>query len=202
MAVPEGYHDMQSTAALSGLSPGVIRMWEARYGWPHPRRLPNGYRVYTPAQVEELRRVCQVVRAGTPIRQLIDADGNLALPRDPARRPTRPRLTRVSHEAGGSRVLDAMERLDAAPVLAALAAADRLHPYERALLWMNVAKALAEVAAQGYTFPGREKVEQALATSTRDAAVAADLIEKARQDVAQEVGCGHEVTDRVAASAR
>ncbi len=63
-----------------GLSPSVLRIWELRYGWPSPRRRANGYRAYTAHQVQELKRVAQLVKTGTPISQLI-VDG---LPRFPA----------------------------------------------------------------------------------------------------------------------
>lgn len=62
-----------------GLSPSVLRIWELRYGWPSPRRRANGYRAYTAHQVQELKRVAQLVKTGTPISQLI-VDG---LPRFP-----------------------------------------------------------------------------------------------------------------------
>lgn len=62
-----------------GLSPSVLRIWELRYGWPNPRRRANGYRAYSMHQVQELKRVAQLVKNGTPISQLI-MDG---LPRFP-----------------------------------------------------------------------------------------------------------------------
>jgi DNA-binding transcriptional MerR regulator len=58
----------------------VLRIWELRYGWPNPRRRANGYRAYTAHQVQELKRVAQLVKTGTSISQMI-IDG---LPRFPA----------------------------------------------------------------------------------------------------------------------
>lgn len=63
-----------------GLSPSVLRIWELRYGWPSPKRKPNGYRAYNQHQVEELKRAADLVKLGTPISALI-IDG---LPRWPA----------------------------------------------------------------------------------------------------------------------
>lgn len=72
--------NINDASKACGLSPSVLRIWELRYGWPNPRRRANGYRAYTVHQVQELKRVAQLVRIGTPISQLI-VDG---LPRFPA----------------------------------------------------------------------------------------------------------------------
>lgn len=72
--------NINDASKACGLSPSVLRIWELRYGWPNPRRRANGYRAYTVHQVQELKRVAQLVKTGTPISQLI-IDG---LPRFPA----------------------------------------------------------------------------------------------------------------------
>lgn len=71
--------NINDASKACGLSPSVLRIWELRYGWPSPRRRANGYRAYTSHQVQELKRVAQLVKTGTPISQLI-IDG---LPRWP-----------------------------------------------------------------------------------------------------------------------
>ena len=38
-------------AARSGVAVGTLRMWEARYGFPVPGRLPSGHRRYSEAIV-------------------------------------------------------------------------------------------------------------------------------------------------------
>jgi MerR family transcriptional regulator, light-induced transcriptional regulator len=43
-------------AERTGIAAGTIRMWEQRYGVPTPTRTPGGYRAYTEADVELLRR--------------------------------------------------------------------------------------------------------------------------------------------------
>ena len=48
---------IKDVAEQTGLAAGTIRMWEQRYGFPHPERTPSGYRVYTDEDVEALRRV-------------------------------------------------------------------------------------------------------------------------------------------------
>ncbi len=77
--LPQALNINDASKACS-LSPSVLRIWELRYGWPNPRRRANGYRAYTAHQVQELKRVAQLVKTGTPISQLI-VDG---LPRFPA----------------------------------------------------------------------------------------------------------------------
>jgi DICT domain-containing protein len=47
-------------AALTGVQPGTLRMWEARHGFPRAERLPSGHRRYPR---EEVDRVLDVVRA-------------------------------------------------------------------------------------------------------------------------------------------
>src|SRR3954447_985287 len=43
-------------AERTGIAAGTIRMWEQRYGVPTPTRTSGGYRAYTEADVELLRR--------------------------------------------------------------------------------------------------------------------------------------------------
>ncbi len=72
--------NINEASKACGLSPSVLRIWELRYGWPSPKRKPNGYRAYNQHQVEELKRASDLVKLGTPISALI-IDG---LPRWPA----------------------------------------------------------------------------------------------------------------------
>lgn len=81
--------NINEASKACGLSPSVLRIWELRYGWPNPKRKPNGYRAYNTHQVEELRRVAALVRSGTPISAII-VDGLPRWPSDHAR-PTPPR---------------------------------------------------------------------------------------------------------------
>ena len=45
-------------------------VWEHRYGFPEPQRLPSGYRRYTPEDVETLRRVQAYRRRGLSVHYL------------------------------------------------------------------------------------------------------------------------------------
>ena len=72
--------NIKDTSSLTGLSPSVLRIWELRYGWPRPGRLPNGYRYFTRYQIEELKRMSALVKSGMLISRLIQ-DG---MPKWPA----------------------------------------------------------------------------------------------------------------------
>ena len=47
---------IKQVAEQTGLAAGTIRMWEQRHGLPEPERSASGYRRYTQADVELLRR--------------------------------------------------------------------------------------------------------------------------------------------------
>ncbi len=48
-------------AKATGISPGVLRMWEIRYGWPTPARKPNGYRLYQRSLVPLVMRLAALI---------------------------------------------------------------------------------------------------------------------------------------------
>jgi DICT domain-containing protein len=48
---------IRDVAERTGVAAGTIRMWEQRYGFPAPARTASGYRSYSEADVELLRRV-------------------------------------------------------------------------------------------------------------------------------------------------
>ncbi len=48
----------------TGLSKDVLRVWERRYGFPHPSRDANGERIYPVVQVEQLRMIRRLMDAG------------------------------------------------------------------------------------------------------------------------------------------
>jgi MerR family transcriptional regulator, light-induced transcriptional regulator len=59
---------IREVAARSGVPAGTLRMWEERYGFPKPNRLPSGHRRFTTEQVEQVRAVVAA------------RDGGLSLP--------------------------------------------------------------------------------------------------------------------------
>ncbi len=60
-------------AARAGVTPGVLRTWENRYGFPAGQRSPAGHRRFTDADVDQLRRVLEARDAGLPLRLAIDS---------------------------------------------------------------------------------------------------------------------------------
>ena len=48
----------------TGLGKDTLRAWERRYGYPVPRRDPNGVRAYTRAQVQRLALIRRAVQTG------------------------------------------------------------------------------------------------------------------------------------------
>lgn len=48
----------------TGLSADVVRVWERRYGFPVPVRLPSGHRRYRPEDLNQLRLMAEAVAQG------------------------------------------------------------------------------------------------------------------------------------------
>lgn len=60
-------------AEHTGLTPQQVRMWETRYGFPDPIRLPSGHRRYTGVHVRAVHRVLQERDRGMRLEQAIGA---------------------------------------------------------------------------------------------------------------------------------
>ena len=63
---------IREVAEATGLATGTIRMWEQRHGFPQPRRTPSGYRVYSEADVETLRRVVAFRERGLSVSAALE----------------------------------------------------------------------------------------------------------------------------------
>ena len=50
----------------TGVSPELLRMWERRYGLLEPRRTDGGFRLYSPADEERVRRMQKEIANGLP----------------------------------------------------------------------------------------------------------------------------------------
>ncbi len=64
------WHTPREVARRTGLSPATLRIWEERYGFPRPERLPSGHRRYA---TEEVERLLEVVRERDEGRSLPSA---------------------------------------------------------------------------------------------------------------------------------
>lgn len=60
-------------ASRTGVTPGVLRTWESRFGFPTGRRSPAGHRRFTDTDVQRVREVLQVRDSGVPLQLAIDA---------------------------------------------------------------------------------------------------------------------------------
>ncbi len=63
-------YEIHEVAELTGLAPARLRAWERRYEVVRPRRMANGYRVYTADQVALLRAFARLIEAGERIGDL------------------------------------------------------------------------------------------------------------------------------------
>lgn len=59
-----GPYRINVAAELSGVTAPTLRAWERRYGVPVPRRTASAYRLYTPDDVEQVRRMRELVEGG------------------------------------------------------------------------------------------------------------------------------------------
>lgn len=62
-------YSIQQVSEMTGLSKQLIRKWEDRYEIVAPKRLPNGYRMYTDQEVATLLHVLQLTKEGYSIKQ-------------------------------------------------------------------------------------------------------------------------------------
>lgn len=62
---------IREVVRISGISASNLRQWEARYGWPTPIRLANGYRYYPPELVEDIKKVKDHLDIGHRIGDLV-----------------------------------------------------------------------------------------------------------------------------------
>ncbi len=63
---------ISDVAERTGLAAGTIRMSEQRYGFPQPGRTPSGYRLYSDADVDVLRRVLAFRERGLSIPSALE----------------------------------------------------------------------------------------------------------------------------------
>ena len=69
-ARPDRTYEIHEVAELTGLATSRLRAWERRYVVVRPRRMSNGYRVYTSDQVALLRAYARLIEAGERIGDL------------------------------------------------------------------------------------------------------------------------------------
>jgi DNA-binding transcriptional MerR regulator len=105
---------------MSGVSEGLIRAWERRYGVLKPRRTPSGYRAYTEGDIEILKRLKKLTEEGVAIAEAVKLLPQIRREVKEAFETELPALRRVPQpeqfELWKLEVLDAAQRLDQAEV--------------------------------------------------------------------------------------
>jgi hypothetical protein len=168
---------IHDAAAASGLTPSVIRVWEERYGWPAPKRHRNGYRAFATHEIEELKRVAELVKNGMPISKII-VDGFPCWPAE-AHRPA-PRHDVTTARALPKRAHKEVDRLreDICRSLEDLHVGHALETIQRACLDLRPSDELAavlapamvglvEVRQQGRHLTQEAELEQAVSARCR-----------------------------------
>ena len=64
-----GFFTIQQVADITGLSKQVIRKWEERYGIIKPKRMENGYRIYSKQDVQTLLKTKLLSEQGHTLKQ-------------------------------------------------------------------------------------------------------------------------------------
>ena len=63
---------IREVARETGVSEGTLRMWETRYGFPAPDRLPSGHRRYSEDDIVQVRQVARDRDSGLSMKAAID----------------------------------------------------------------------------------------------------------------------------------
>ena len=103
-----GRYRIQAVAEMTGVSAATLRAWERRYGVPAPRRTASAYRLYTPQDVELIKRVRELCDGGIAPSQA----AQMVL----ASQSSREEFTDLevdTHELAIQKILTAVERFDA-----------------------------------------------------------------------------------------
>lgn len=69
--MPNGELSTAQLAARTGVSPGTLRMWERRHGFPSPARLPGGHRRYSERDLAAVHEVIQLRAEGLSMSSAI-----------------------------------------------------------------------------------------------------------------------------------
>lgn len=80
-------YPIREVSRLTGVNTVTLRAWERRYGLITPQRTPKGHRLYSTADIENVRRILQWMDKGVTISQvsdLLDQPPEVARPIAPA----------------------------------------------------------------------------------------------------------------------
>jgi MerR family transcriptional regulator, light-induced transcriptional regulator len=129
---PEPTYRIQLAAEMSGVKEGLIRAWERRYGVLKPARSPGGYRTYTLADIEVLKRLKRLTEEGVAIAQAVKLLPSIRREAKELEEPTPPNRNLSREEQlklWREQILEAGKRLNQLQIEAVLdAALARLNP--------------------------------------------------------------------------
>lgn len=66
----QGLLPIREVARLTGVNPVTLRAWERRYGLIVPQRTPKGHRLYSGAQIDQVRQVLAWLERGVAVSQV------------------------------------------------------------------------------------------------------------------------------------
>ena len=69
---------IREVTRATGISEGTLRMWETRYGFPDPERLPSGHRRYSAEDIVRVRQVARDRDAGLSMKAAIERAREIA----------------------------------------------------------------------------------------------------------------------------
>lgn len=75
---------IREVARQTGVPEGTLRMWETRYGFPVPERLPSGHRRYSDDDVQRVRQVSRDRESGMSMPAAIERAQQLASEPEPS----------------------------------------------------------------------------------------------------------------------
>lgn len=71
---------IREVARVTGINPVTLRAWERRYGLVQPIRTESGHRLYSQANIEEVRKILGWIERGVPVskvERILARDGSL-----------------------------------------------------------------------------------------------------------------------------
>lgn len=139
---------ISEVAERTGVTEAALRMWEKRYHWPVPKRLENGYRVYSRALVADIDRLAELLRRDFQVGEII-RDGKPSWPSELAPKIKRkifdfskipaPRLPEGQRVR--AKLEEAINKSDTGTIAWAEAQLPLLHPQDRGPAVIDVLKA-------------------------------------------------------------
>lgn len=136
---PRAY-EIHEVAELTGLAAARLRAWERRYEVVRPRRMANGYRIYSADQVALLRAFARLIGDGERIGELAGRPREEVLARARVRKPDN-----APHGA----LLDAIRELDRDRLEAQVAEQLALRGFRG--FAMDIALPLAQAIGEAWT---------------------------------------------------